>query len=69
MKHVGRLNISMGKSTIVIYNSNRRCEYEGDLHHTSPAFESFKEILDQLKVQDEQAPEIILKQLDFIVHR
>ncbi|MBA9026489.1 hypothetical protein [Peribacillus huizhouensis] len=43
MKHVVALDVSMGKSIIVIYNTNRPCEYEGELHHTRPSEEVLKE--------------------------
>lgn len=31
MKHVVALDVSMGKSTIVIYNHYRQCEFEGKI--------------------------------------
>ncbi|MFB5285442.1 IS110 family transposase [Peribacillus sp. Hz7] len=61
MKHVVALDVSMGKSTVVIYNANRKCEYEGEFEHTRPAFEAFKKSLIKLRTQDGQAPEIVFE--------
>ena len=33
MKHVIALDVSIGKSTIVIYDGYKRCEYEGIIEH------------------------------------
>ncbi|MDQ0258100.1 hypothetical protein J2S74_005565 [Evansella vedderi] len=31
MKHVKAFDVSMGKSTMVIYNHYKKCEYEGEI--------------------------------------
>ena len=38
MKHVIAFDVSMGKSTMVIYDHYQRCQYEGELEHTVSGF-------------------------------
>ncbi|AJS59365.1 IS110 family transposase [Paenibacillus sp. IHBB 10380] len=61
MKHVVAFDVSMGKSTMVIYNRYRQCEFEGELEHTYSAFKALNERLQSLTVQDGQAPEIVFE--------
>lgn len=61
MQHVVALDVSMGKSTIVIYNRYRKCEFEGEIFHTKSSFEFLHEKLQALTKQDEQAPEIVFE--------
>ncbi|CZQ89480.1 hypothetical protein [Trichococcus ilyis] len=39
MKHIIALDVSKGKSTMVLYNHNQQCEFEGELLHTRAGFE------------------------------
>ena len=61
IKHVVAFDVSMGKSTIVIYNRDRQCEFEGEILHNRPSFEWLHETLSQLTKQDGQAPEIVFE--------
>jgi transposase len=61
MEHVVALDVSMGKSTIVVYDRLKRCEYEGIIEHTRFAFEALHERLQAIKLQDGQAPEIVFE--------
>ncbi len=58
MKHIVAFDVSMGKSTMVIYDRYRRYEFEGEIEHTYSAFKALNETLQSLTVKDEQAPEI-----------
>lgn len=61
MKHVVSLDVSMGKSTMVIYNQYRQCEVEKEIDHNRPSFEQLHETLQALTHQDGQAPEIVFE--------
>ena len=61
MKHVIAFDVSMGKSTMVIYDRYQRCQYEGELEHTVSGFQSLKERIDSLRKQDGQTPEIVFE--------
>lgn len=61
MKHVVALDISKGKSTVVIYNAYRQCEYEGELNHSRIDFELLHNRLQELTTLDGQAPEIVFE--------
>jgi len=61
MKHVVAFDVSMGKSTMVIYNAYRQCEFEGEILHNRPSFEQLAIQLEQLTKQDGQAPEIVFE--------
>ncbi|MGC4379455.1 IS110 family transposase [Fictibacillus sp. Mic-4] len=61
MKHVVALDVSMGKSTMVIYNQYRQCVVEKEIKHNRPSFEQLHEILQALTQQDGQTPEIIFE--------
>ncbi|MCM3652483.1 IS110 family transposase [Metabacillus litoralis] len=61
IKHVMAFDVSMGKSTIVIYNQYRQCEVEREFEHNRPSFEQLQETLQALIHQDGQAPEIVFE--------
>lgn len=61
MKHVVAFDVSMGKSTMVIYNHHRQCEFEGEILHNRSSFEKLQETLLQLTKQDGQPPEIVFE--------
>ncbi|KOO46725.1 IS110 family RNA-guided transposase [Viridibacillus arvi] len=61
MKHVVAFDVSMGKSTIVIYNHYRQCEFEGEISHSKSSFETLNERLRFLTKQDGQALEIVFE--------
>lgn len=61
MKHVVAFDVSMGKSTMVIYDRYRQCEYEGEISHTRSSFEELNKKLQLLIQQDDQTPEIVFE--------
>lgn len=61
MKHVVAFDVSMGKSTMVIYNKDRQCEVEKEIDHNRPSFQQLHEILQALTHQDRKAPEIVFE--------
>ena len=61
IKHVLAFDVSMGKSTMVIYNQYRQCEFEGDILHNLSSFEELHKTLQTLITQDGQAPEIVFE--------
>ena len=65
MKHVIAFDVSMGKSTMVVYEHNHNCQYEGELEHTQTGFRSLRERIDSLTEQDGQMPGIYLACLFF----
>ena len=42
MRHVIAFDVSMGKSTMVVYDHNQHCQYEGELEHTVSGFRIVK---------------------------
>ncbi len=40
MKHIVAFDVSMGKSTMVIYDRYRRCEFDGEIEHIYSAFKA-----------------------------
>lgn len=61
MKHVIALDISKGKSSLVIYDGYRQCEFEGELNHTRADFERLHERMKEIADQDGVAPEIVFE--------
>lgn len=61
MKHVIAFDISMGKSTMVVYDHYQRCQYEGEVAHTQSGFRFLKELIDSLKEQDGKTPDIVFE--------
>ena len=67
MKHVIALDVSKDKSSIVIYDRYRQCEYEGELNHTRIDFERLHERIEEVTKLDGQAPQhVYLSTTDFI---
>lgn len=61
MKHVVAFDVSKGKSTMVIYNQYKQCEFEGEILHNRSSFEDLDMTLRDLTNKDAQAPEIIFE--------
>lgn len=57
MKHVIALDVSKGKSTVVIYDKYRQCKFEGELHHTRMNFEQLHKRMQEITEYDGQATE------------
>jgi len=61
MKHIIAFDVSMGKSTVVVYDRYKRCKYEGELEHTISGFQSLKERIESLREQDGQIPDMVFE--------
>ncbi|WP_246593679.1 IS110 family transposase [Evansella tamaricis] len=61
MKHVLAFDVSMGKSTMVIYNHYNKCEYEGEITHNKSSFKALNERICEIIKRDGQAPEIVFE--------
>lgn len=61
MKHVIAFDVSKGKSTMAIYDSYRRCEFEGEIYHTRVDFERIHQLIEEITLVDGQAPEIVFE--------
>ena len=61
MKHVIALDVSKGKSSVVIYDRYRQCEFEGELNHTRIDFERLHERIEEITKLDGQAPHIVFE--------
>ena len=61
MKYVVALDVSMGKSTMVIYNQYRQCEVEKEIDHNRPSFQPLHKTLQALTHQGGQVPEIVFE--------
>lgn len=61
MKHVIALDVSKGKSTMVVYDAYKQCEFEGELYHTRADFERLHQRIKELTILDGQAPEIVFE--------
>ena len=61
MKHVIGLDVSKGKSSIVIYDQYGQCEYEGELNHTRIDFERLHVRIEELTKVDGRAPHIVFE--------
>lgn len=61
MKHVIALDVSKGKSTMVIYNRYKQCEFEGEIYHARTDFEQLHQRIEQLTMLDGQTPEIVFE--------
>lgn len=61
MGYVIAFDVSMSKSTMVIYDQHQHCQYEGALEHTVSGFQWLKERIDLIKEQVGQTPEIIFE--------
>ncbi|WP_235425013.1 IS110 family transposase [Heyndrickxia ginsengihumi] len=64
MKHVIALDVSKGKSTIVIYNRYKQCEFEGVLDHTRVDFTQLYQCIEEITALDGPAPEIVFEATD-----
>jgi len=61
MEHVVAFDVSMGKSTIVVYDRFQRCQYEGEIEHTLSGFHDLEAQLESLTKEDGQKPEIVFE--------
>lgn len=61
MGNVVAFDVSMGKSTLVVYDRFQRCQYEGEIKHTYSQFHELAEKLERLTKENGQQPEIIFE--------
>lgn len=61
IKHVIALDVSKGKSTFVIYDGYKQCEFVGELNHTRVDFEKLHQRIKEITAVDGQAPEIVFE--------
>lgn len=61
IKHVIAFDVSMGKSTMVIYNQYRQCDFEGEIEHNRSSFQELQKTIEKLIEQDGQVPEIVFE--------
>jgi transposase len=61
MKHVIALDVSMGKSYMVIYNGLKKCIYEGEIKHTKPEFEWLSARINELIEGYGEQPNIVFE--------
>ncbi len=61
MKHVLAFDVSMGKSTMVIYNHYKKCEFEGEIYHNKSSFKALNDKICEMTKLDGQAPEIVFE--------
>ena len=45
MTHVVALDVSKGKSMMVVYNQSKQCKFEGEILHNRSSFEELDGIL------------------------
>ncbi|OXS79942.1 IS110 family transposase [Domibacillus enclensis] len=61
MKHVIALDVSNGKSTMVIYDPYRQCDFEGQLNHTRAEFDQLHTRIEEMTRLNGQAPDIVFE--------
>lgn len=61
MRYVIAFDVSMGKSSFVVYDHFQRCQYEGEMEHTQDAFRALHDRIQTLKKQMDQLPAIVFE--------
>lgn len=61
MRHVMAFDVSKGKSSVVVYDPNQHCQYEGELAHTQAGFGSLNERICALREQAGRLPAIVFE--------
>src|SRR5699024_961774 len=61
MRFVIALDVSKGKSTIVIYKSQNTCVFEGEVNHTRTDCECLHQQINEIRWNEGRAPEIIFE--------
>jgi len=56
MRFVIALDVSKGKSTIVIYKSQNTCVFEGEVNHTRTDFEWLHQQINEITATEGRAP-------------
>ncbi|MED2766072.1 IS110 family transposase [Bacillus thuringiensis] len=61
MRYVVAFDISMGKSYMVIYNSHKKCVFEGEIKHFKSDFEELRERIQHLIRETGELPQIVFE--------
>ena len=61
MKYVVAFDVSKGKSTLVIYNDQKHCLFEGEIDHSQADFETLHKRMELLEQQSGQKPDIVFE--------
>lgn len=61
MSYVIAFDISMGKSYMVIYNSYKKCVFEGEIRHFKPDFEKLRERIQYITNETGKSPQIVFE--------
>lgn len=61
MSHVIAFDVSMGKSTMVVYDDKQQCHYEGEVQHTVTGFGVLRNHVELLRKENGQAPKIVFE--------
>lgn len=61
MRHVLAFDVSMGKSSLVVYDPQQRCLYEGEMEHTQAGFCALHERIGSLREQAGRLPAIVFE--------
>ena len=56
LKHVFAFDVSMGKSTMVVYNGYQKCELEVEIQHNKSSFKALKGKIVEITKQDVRLP-------------
>lgn len=61
MEYVIAFDVSMGKSTMVVYDHNHTCHYEGELVHTQAGFQALQKRIEALHEKTGDLPAIVFE--------
>ncbi|WP_033541610.1 IS110 family transposase [Planococcus sp. CAU13] len=61
MKYVIAFDVSMGKSTMVVYDHKHQCHYEGELEHSQAGFRGLKARIHALREQTGELPAVVFE--------
>lgn len=61
MRHVIAFDVSMGKSSLVVYDHKQHCQYEGEMEHTHAAFHALHKRISALREQAGRLPAIVFE--------
>lgn len=61
MRYVMAFDVSMEKSSLVVYDPDQRCQYEGELAHTQAGFQALQTQIHALQEQTGRLPAIVFE--------
>lgn len=59
MQHIIAFYVCVGKSYMVIYNTQKQCIFESEINHSKPNFEELRKRIDQLMNENKKSPHIV----------